>query len=471
MSEKAESGSKGSGSQGSKQVTWEIPVKIDCDVLVIGGGTAGISAAIASSRHGAKTTLIEQYNCVGGMATVGLVGPFMTSFDTEGKEQIVKGIFEEMVQKMIKEGGAIHPSEVPAGVDHASFIVEAHHNVTPFDPEIMKYVAMEMLLEAGVEVKLHTRLVRALMTDGVIEHVVFSDKSGLGLAKASTFVDATGDADLAAFSGAPFEKGREEDGKLQPATMFLRIGNVNDGKVRAWATEMKNEGRLFQSSVAKAREEGNFPENLPRDSVGMYRQPREGEWRINTSRILGIDGTDPDSLTRAEIEGRRQAIGLMKFFNTYCYGLEDAYLIDTANQVGIRETRRIEGLYTLTKDDVQEARQFEDAIARYSFFLDIHNPEGSGQETAQRLFITGGRYFEIPYRCLVPIKVDNLLVCGRSISADHHANGATRIMPACFATGQAAGTAAAQTVEDGCKPAGVDVEKLQAALRKDGCVL
>ncbi|HUV06724.1 MAG TPA: FAD-dependent oxidoreductase [Spirochaetia bacterium] len=461
----------GKKASGSKKVTWDIPVKIDCDVLVVGGGTAGIAAAVASARHGASTVLIEQYNCVGGMATVGLVGPFMTSYDTEGKEQIVKGVFEELVQRMVKAGGAIHPSEVPAGVDHSSFIHEAHHNVTPFDPEIMKYEAMEMLLEAGVEVKLHTRLVRVLMKDGAIEHVVFSDKSGLGLAHASVFVDATGDADVAAFSGAPYEKGRKEDGKLQPATMFLRIGNVNDEKVRAWVREMKSEERLFTSAVAKAREEGNFPEGLPRESVGMYRQPRKGEWRINTSRVLGIDGTDPDSLTRAEIEGRRQAIGLMKFFNEYCYGLEDAYLIDTANQVGIRETRRIKGLYTLTKEDVQEARKFEDAIARYSFFLDIHNPAGAGQETAQRLFITGGRYFEIPYRCLVPQKVDNLLVCGRSISADHHANGATRIMPACFATGQAAGTAAAQAVKDKCRPADTDVGKLQAALRNDGCVL
>jgi len=203
----------------------------------------------------------------------------------------------------------------------------------------------------------------------------------------------------------------------------------------------------------------------------MYRCLREGEWRINTSRILDIDGTDPDSLTRAEIEGRQQAHALMTFFREYCPGLEDAHLIDTGAQVGIRETRRINGKYVLTREDVQQARQFEDAIARYSFYLDIHNPSGAGQATKQRLFIEGGKYFEIPYRCLVPSQIQNLLIAGRCISDDHQAHGATRIMPACFATGQAAGAAAAQAIQTNCQPSEVDVPVLQAKLREDGCVL
>ena len=456
-----------------KNVVFDIPITLNCDVLVVGGGPAGIAAAIASARHNAKTILLEQYGCVGGMATVGLVGPFMTSYDTKGQEQIIKGIFQELVTRMVEEGGAIDPSEVDAGTDYVSFIVEAHHNATPFDPEVMKYVAMEMLLEAGVEVQLHTRLVNVLMKNKEIEYLVFADKAGLGLARAHIFVDTTGDGDLAAAAGNPFEKGRKEDGKMQPATMFMRIGNVDDERVTRWAKEhiQPGGGRLFQNLVSQAREEGQFPENLPREAVGMYRQPRKGEWRINTSRILGIDGTDPHSLTTAEIEGRRQAKALLTFFRAYCPGMENVYLIDTAIQVGIRETRRIRGKYMLTKDDVQQGLRFDDAIARYAFYLDIHNPSGGGQETKQRLFIEGGPFFEIPYRCLVPSEIENLLIAGRCISADHQAHGATRIMPACFATGQAAGTAAAQAIQRQCKPEDIDVENLRNLLRKDGCVV
>ncbi len=456
-----------------ENVSFDIPITLNCDVLVVGGGPAGIAAAIASARHNAKTVLLEQYGCVGGMATVGLVGPFMTSYDTKGQEQIVKGIFQELVTRMVDEGGAIDPSEVEASTDFVSFIAQAHHNATPFDPEVMKYVAMEMLLEAGVEVKLHTRLANVLMKDKEIEYLVFVDKAGLGLARAQILIDATGDGDVAAAAGNPYEKGRKEDGQMQPATMFMRVGNVHDEKVAQWAKEhMKKPGdRLFQNIVSQAREEGTFPENLPREAVGMYRQPRKGEWRINTSRILGIDGTDPDSLTKAEIEGRRQARGLLQFFRNSCPGMEDIYLIDTAAQVGIRETRRIHGKYVLTKDDVQQAAHFDDAIARYAFYLDIHNPIGGGQETKQRLFVEGGPFFEIPYRCLVPSEIENLLIAGRCISADHQAHGATRIMPACFATGQASGTAAAQAIQLKCQPEAIDVENLRNVLRKDGCVV
>jgi hypothetical protein len=260
---------------------------------------------------------------------------------------------------------------------------------------------------------------------------------------------------------------------MQPATMFMRIGNVDDERVAQWAKEhvQPGGGRLFENFVSQAREEGQFPENLPREAVGMYRQPRKGEWRINTSRILGIDGSDPQSLTSAEIEGRRQARALIKFFRAYCPGMEKVYLIDTATQVGIRETRRIQGKYMLTRDDVQQGAQFDDAIARYAFYLDIHNPTGGGQETKQRLFIEGGPFFEIPYRCLVPSEIENLLIAGRCISADHQAHGATRIMPACFATGQASGTAAAQAIQLKCRPEDIDVENLRRVLRKDGSVV
>ncbi len=454
------------------RIEFEVKDAVDTDVIVVGGGPAGIAAALASARSGAGTTLIEQYNSVGGMATVGLVGPFMTSYDTEGKEQIVKGVFSELVGRMLDEGGAVDPADAPAGSAYASFIHAAHQNTTPFDPEIMKYVAMEMLVEAGVAVRLRTQLIRAEKDGDRIARIVIADKSGLSLAKAKVFVDCTGDGDLAALAGNAFEKGRPEDGRLQPATMFFRIGGVDDERVEQWAREYLKPGeRLFSAMVEKARADGRYPENCPRDSVGLYKQPRSGEWRVNTSRVLNIDGTDPESLTRAEIEGRRQAVALLRFLGEYCPGLEHAYLMDTGAQVGIRETRRIEGRYQLTRRDVQEARRFDDSIARYSFFMDIHNPTGSGQEGHRRLFVEGGPYFEIPYRCLLPSGVPNLLVAGRCIASDHQANGAVRVMPACFATGQAAGTAAAMSVRTGAGPGELDVQEIRDTLRSSGCVV
>ena len=454
------------------RVSWDLPLKAESDVTVIGGGPAGIAASIACARCGVQTTLIEAAGCVGGMATTGLVGPFMTSFDTNGNEQIVKGVFDELVRRMVAEGGAIHPSEVLAPSEYTSFLKEAHNNVAPFDPEVMKYVAMEMLLEAEVNVRLHTRVERTLCEEARIDALVVADKTGLALMRGKLYVDATGDGDIAAFAGNPFEKGREPDGLLQPATLFMRIGNVDDDRVKRYVRETADKGeRLFASEVANARTKGDFPEDCPRGYVGMYKQPRKGEWRINTSRVLGIDGTDPDDLTRAEIAGRRQAAKLMKFFRAYCPGLENAYLIDTANRMGIRETRRIEGLYRLTKEDVAKGRTFDDAIARYSFFMDIHNPTGTGQEESRILLIEEGGYFEVPYRCLVPSRINNLLVAGRCISADHHANGAIRVMPACFATGQAAGAAAALCVKERCPPGELAPDRLRDELKRQNCVV
>lgn len=453
-----------------RELALSVPLKVSCDLLVAGGGPAGIAAAIAGARRGADTVLIEQYGCVGGMATTGLVGPFMTSFDKEGREEIVRGIYRELVERMMARGGALDPASVRPGSEYVSFIHPYHGSACPFDPEVMKVEAARMLLEAGVNVRLHTRVVQAFTADGSISEVLADDKAGLFVARARLYVDATGDGDVAASAGNPFEKGRAEDGRLQPATMFMRIGGVDDAKVRGWVQEHPGE-RLFESLVSRAREDGRFPADLPREAVGLYRQLRPGEWRVNTSRLLAVDGTDPESLSRAEIDGRRQAQELMEFFHAYCPGLEHAYLIDTGAQVGIRETRRIRGMYTLTRRDVEGAARFEDAIARYAFFMDIHNPSGQGQEGNRRLGIEGGAYFEIPYRCLVASDTANLLVAGRCLSADHQANGAIRVMPACFATGQAAGTAAAMALEGRCAPARVDGLQVRQELRRDGCAV
>ena len=457
----------------SQRVCWDIQDKFTCDVLVIGGGTAGIAAAVACARHGARTVLIERFGCLGGMATTGLVGPFMTSFDKSGREPTVKGIFDELVLRMVELGGAVHPKEVPAGSPYTSYFpsdLQTHHNVTPFDPEIMKYVAQEMLVEAGVEIRFHTAFADTLVKEDGIQFVVFWDKTGLGIGRAKTVIDCSGDGDVGARAGNPFEKGRE-DGKLQPASMFLRIGGVDDVRVDEWMKAHPGE-MMFQSIVAEAKAAGTFPSSLVRKDIQLYRQPRPGEWRINSTRIFDVDGTDSVSLSRGEITGRRQALDLVRFLKCSCPGCENAYLMDTGAQVGIRETRRILGLHYLTKEQVRDAVHFDDAVARYYFFMDLHNP-GSGidQEASQRMMIDGGEYFEIPYGCLVAVKIRNLLMAGRCISTDRYANGAVRVMPACFATGQAAGTAAALALSRDRFPREVDVAELRQVLRQDGCVV
>jgi len=453
----------------TRTMTWNIPVCDDkYDVIVIGGGPAGIAAAIASARQGEKTILVERYGCVGGMATVGLVGPFMDCYDVNGEKQTVKGILKEIVDRMISEGGAVDPRNTKGGEDYVSFL-QFHHSCTPFDPEIIKHVLFDMLLEAGVKLKLHTKFVDAVLEkDNNIESIVLLDKGGLNLLKGNIYIDATGDADVIASVGNDYHKGRPQDGKLQPATLFMRVGNVNDDKIHEWV-KMHPEEKLFESLVTKVREGGDW--NIPRDDVGIYRTIRRGEWRVNTGRILNIDGTKPEDLTKAEIAGHRQAMEIIKIFKKYFPGFDDSYIIDTATQTGIRETRRIKGKYTLTKEDVLSGRRFNDSIARYAFFMDIHNPVGSGQELKMKDKFTSKekKYFEIPYRCLLPINLNNLLVAGRCISSDHYANGAVRVMPCCFATGEAAGTGAALVNIEEKMPSEIEVNTLRQMLQERGC--
>ena len=202
----------------------------------------------------------------------------------------------------------------------------------------------------------------------------------------------------------------------------------------------------------------------------MYREPRPGIWRVNASRILGVNGTDANSLTKAEIEGRRQVMEIMKFFKKYCPGFKKAYLMDITPQVGIRETRHIIGEYIFQVEDILEEKRFDDTIARGSHAIDIHNPEGTGGEE-KYLRELGINYFEVPYRCLVPLKIENLIVAGRCISAPHGANSAARNMPTCFALGEAAGLAAVLSLNKYVSFRNVDIRKLRAMLDKQGAIV
>ena len=450
----------------------EIPVTRQVDVAVVGGGPSGISAAISAARAGARTLLIERYGFLGGNLTAGLVGPCMTSYSLDGSTQLIKGIFEEFVDRMVEDGGALHPRGIPAGSAYCGYITHGHDKVTPFQPEAAKIAAMRMVREAGVELLLHTMTLDAITESNSgsrnrVAGLVCASKSGLHLQPAKVIIDCSADADVVARAHGATISGRASDGLMQPMTMFFRIANVDDEVVEKYVAEHPDDFRPFASLVAKAREEGRFP--APRMGVGMYRTLEPGVWRINTSRVLKRDGTSVGDLTEAEVEGREQVYALMDFFRSDLVGFENCTLLDTAPQIGVRETRRIIGEYTLTLEDIQNATHFDDVIALCGYPIDVHDPAGAGGGTADSP--STANIYEIPYRVMVPKDLDGVLVAGRSVSATHEALGAIRVMPPCFAMGEAAGLAAAMAVKGNASVRDVNIGRLQDQLVNQGAYI
>lgn len=444
-----------------------LEVTAETEVLVVGAGPAGLGAAIASARNGARTLLVERFGFLGGNLTAGLVGPCMTSYSLDGQEQLIKGIFEEFVVRMERMGEAIHPAKVPASSEFCGFIEYGHDKVTPFNPEAAKQVALDMCLETGVDLLLHTFVADSLVDGQAVTGVVIANKSGLSAIQAGVTIDCSADADVAARAGAPFTMGRESDGLVQPMTLFFRVEHVDDEAVRRYVAENTDDYRPFAKLVKQARDAGEL--TVPRKGVGLYRTLTPGVWRINTTRIHRLDGTNATDLTKGEIEGRRQVQELLAFFRKWLPGFENCALLDTAATIGVRETRRITGEYTLTLDDLATGREFDDVITFAGYPVDIHSPTDDGGGANGEL--KTANVYQIPYRCLVPIGLDQLLVAGRSISASHEAMAAIRVMPPAFAMGEAAGTAAAIATEQRVSPRQVDVGLVQRALLRQGAYL
>jgi hypothetical protein len=272
---------------------------------------------------------------------------------------------------------------------------------------------------------------------------------------------------VAAYAGNATQYGRETDALVQPMTMFFRVSGVDDAAVEEYVTSHTDDYRPFASIVESSRAAGRF--TIPRRGVGMYKTLQKGVWRINTSRVLGRDGTNAADLSAAEIEGHEQVMQLMEFFRAELPGFQNADLLDTASTIGVRETRRIVGDYVLTLDDLQSGQHFDDVIALAGYPVDIHDPAGSGGGASDS-YATANIY-EIPFRSLVPRDRDGLLVAGRCISATHEALGAVRVMPPAFAMGEAAGTAAALSAASGIAPREIDVDNLQHVLIGNGAYL
>lgn len=457
-----------------QNVEFKIEKEKMCDVLVVGGGPAGVCAAIASARMGMKTILVEEGGFCGGMATRGLVGPFMTCYDADGEEMIIRGLFEEIVERMVEKGFAIHPSKVLGGTAFTSWIKVGHDHVTPFEAEGLKLILDEMLMEAGVQPLYHTTFIQPVMQENRITGAILSSKSGMEYVHAQVVIDATGDGDVAVRCGAVYEMGNEELGLVQPASMFFRISNVDTDKAEADIQAnlhnfYRKDGvnyRSFHWRVAEARENGDW--TMDRVSIGLFRMPKKDEWCVNTSRIMNVDSTDNESLTCAEIEGRKQANEIMNFLKKYVPGCEDARIKSTASHIGIRESRHIKGEYRLTAEDLLSAKVPEDSIILAANSVDVHGRFGPKSNEYTPI---NGKYYGVPYRSLIPLGIEGLLLAGRCISADSTAAGAIRVMPPCMAMGQAAGTAAAMAVEQNISVRDLEIIELQKLLKHNGMCL
>ena len=452
----------------------DIPQRLHADVAVVGAGPAGMCAAIAAAREGASVILIEQSGCCGGMATQGLVGPFMTCYDSKGENMIIRGLFEEIVERMVARGYALHPKDMHAGTAYTSWIVVGHEHVTPFESEGLKLVMDEMLTEAGVKILYHTQFVAPTLTGSRIDGVLVSSKRGVEKIAAKVVIDCTGDGDVAVRCGVPYEMGNEELKLLQPATMFFRICNVDPDKVEEdiqshlHLFHRKNgvNYRSFHWRVSEARENGDW--SLNRVSIGLFRMVKPDEWCVNTSRLMGVDSTDNESLTQAEIDGRKQADEILHFLRKYVPGCENAKLLSTASHIGIRESRHIQGDYRLTAEDLLNATVPEDSILLAANSVDVHGRYGP---KSNEYVPINGDYYGIPYRSLLPAGVDGLLLAGRNLCADSTAAGAVRVMPPCMGMGEAAGTAAALAIRHDCTPREVSVPLLRTTLKDKGVYL
>jgi hypothetical protein len=435
-----------------------VPVLSEHEVVVLGGGPAGIAAAVAAARGGADTLLVERYGFLGGMGTAGGVTNFAGLYalvhgDTR---QVVHGIADELLQRIDRLGGLNAPQ---AGL-------QGHITVRSYDVSAYKCAADDLLLSSGAKLLFHAFAAEVAMTGDRVEALIFETKSGRRAICARLFIDCSGDADLAARAGVPFELGDGHSGGLFPTTMF-RVGNVDPARALAAIGEFKAIDRLM-SEAARA---GRY--RFPREGAIVRPQKNPTEWRVNVTQIRNaqgraMDATDALELSAGEVEGRRQVVEYFRFLKAEVPGFENAFITEIAPQVGVRETRRIEGAYRLTGDDILSCADFDDAVGVNAWPMELHVAGG----VEWRFFADGSRgYCQLPYRMLVPRAVSNLLVAGRCASMTHEGQSAARASGACFAMGEAAGAAAVLALASNGTPAAVEVAALQRRLEASGAFL
>ena len=413
------------------------------DVVVAGGGLSGVAAAIAAAREGAKVLIIERYGFLGGMATAGLVNPFMpyavwkAHWEYNWQDKVNQGIFKEMLEMLVELKGL-------------------HENSQTFNEEILKLVLDRIIKKYGITVLLHSFVSNVKKEKNRITSIQTTSKSGVLEYNAQFFIDATGDADVSALAGCDYKIGRDSDGLCQPMTLCFRLANIDITRYHH-ATDRAKINKLY-----KEFKEKSLIKN-PREDVLMFEHMLEDALHFNSTRVTLKSAVDVEDLTTAEIEAREQVFELYCFMKENIPGFENSQLLMTAPQIGIRESRRIVGEYTITQDDLIAVTKFEDSIARGTYPVDIHNPSGSGTILKD---IPYGDYYTIPYRALIPKGIDNLIVAGRPISSTHESHSAFRIMPICACIGEGAGSAAAIALKTGVAFKEVNVHDLHGILDK-----
>ncbi|NLN76045.1 MAG: FAD-dependent oxidoreductase [Armatimonadetes bacterium] len=430
----------------------QIELLDDHDVVVAGGGPAGICAGLAAARRGLKTLIIEQSGCLGGIATAGLHSKIAQFRGSQGQGDIIGGIPAEIVDRAVRDYEADY---FPAG--HDGLFVEI---------ERFKYLLDRMAEEASLEVLFYSQVADVVKENGQPVGVILNNKSGRFAALASVLIDCSGDGDVAYRAGCRMMHGRDSDGKMQPVTLMYTVGGVDTDAVKQY---MREDHKL--RNFCRIAAEQGYMRPWQSELMGFwFNSHRPDQINANFTHML-VDGSSAFDLTEAAVEGRRQVQEAVEAMRALIPGFQNSYLIVTAPHIGVRETRRIYGKYIITEEDIRNQTIFSDSIGLGSAFIDIHNTEGPGMDKKSGFSLPPGGYYSIPYRTLVPESMDNLLVAGRCHSATHEAAGSTRWMTQCMVMGQAAGTAAAIAIDSKSSPSQLDPKAIQGQLKSDGVVL
>jgi glycine/D-amino acid oxidase-like deaminating enzyme len=441
-----------------------IPVIGEYDVVVCGGGPAGCAAALSARRTGLSVLLLESQGQLGGMGTSGLVSHWLGGRTANGS-WIVGGIFREFSEEAAEQGIALLPRQ------NAEVKYQPHgwldglvHGI-PFDPFAMAAYLDRKMISAGVKLLFGTQVADAMIVDGRITRLLLANKAGLQTVSALAVIDATGDADVAARTGCPTVLGRDADHLMTPATLMFHVDNVDQEALSAYIHA--KETPRFKELIQHLRSTGEW--TFPYEIFISLQMQEPGVLMINTSRLVGVDGTDPRSLTQGLIQGREETRQLLALMRKHIPGCAQARIKAVATSLGVRETRRIVGDYVLSVDDLVTGKSFADTIGLSGYGWDLPDPKRPSHQPME------GRKAPyptpIPYRVMLPRAVKNLICPGRAISVERDVLGPLRVMAPCMAMGEAAGLAAQQVVTRELAFANVDIAVLQTTLRAQGAIL
>jgi hypothetical protein len=446
-----------------------IPIGDTFDVVVCGGGPAGLAAALAARQAGLRVLIVEGQGQLGGMATSGLVSHWLGGRSKDCKRWIVGGIFKKLAQQATQQGVALLP-ELPADgrlSPHGWGILTSG---VPLDPFGLAAFLDDQFIAAGIEMLFHTQAINVKVEQNRITHVLISNKSGLSLIPTAAVIDATGDADIAARSGCDYVKGQPPEGLMTQATLMFHVDNVDQDQLAAYMEKSKaaTQSNSFRQEIAKLREAGEWPLSTP--IITSVQLTEKGTMMINSSRLTGIDGTDGKSVTDGMIRGRRETQQLLALMRKHFAGFQNARIKTVATLLGVRETRRIVGDFIYAVSDIVSGQTFEDTIGYSGYWWDLTDPKKVGFQPVRDVKIPG-EAIPIPYRIMIPRPIVNLICPGRAVSVERDVLGPLRVSAPCFAMGQAAGQAARQVVQGNISFAKVDTAVLRKELAQQGTII